>query len=252
MDHPGGEWWQSAFDALYPGLYAHRSPQEATAALAAFAPHLPRMDGSLCLDIGCGQGRYLRALRENGAAAIGLDYSLALLRVAREEQPGAPLVRGDMRDLPFRSGSATIALSMFTSFGYFASDAENEAVIREIGRVLAPGGRVLLDYLNAAQVRSSLVPVSSRVLGEARLDERRWVTPDGRFLCKETRVWAAETPPRVILERVRLYTPEDLTAMASSAGLATVRVFGDYGAEPFELTASPRWILVAEKEGGSS
>jgi SAM-dependent methyltransferase len=254
MRHPDPErslpdWWKLAFDELYPSLYARRSAEEASSAIRQFCPYLPGLlsPGSLSIDVGCGQGRYLEALRDVGASAVGLDYSHPLLKLARSRLPEGRLVRGDMRRLPFRSESAATALSMFTSFGYFETDAENGSVLREMARVLGRGGRVLIDYLNPARVGATLVPFSSRLLGDSTIEERRWISPVGEFLCKETRVLSSGKAPRIYLERVRIYPVARITGFLESEGLGPVASFGSYAADPYDAATSPRWILVAEK-----
>jgi TDG/mug DNA glycosylase family protein len=54
------------------------------------------------VDLGCGHGPYLDYL---GEPVVGIDASRALLSLARDEHPGALLVRGDLSALPFRDGS---------------------------------------------------------------------------------------------------------------------------------------------------
>ncbi len=66
----------------------------------------------------------------------------------------APLVRADMRRLPIRARSVDACLSLFTSFGYFESDAEHAETLAGMASTLRPGGWFVIDFLNAAQVRS--------------------------------------------------------------------------------------------------
>jgi SAM-dependent methyltransferase len=54
------------------------------------------------LDAACGTGQHLRAIADAGGRPIGLDFSRAMLRVARQRVPGVPLVHADLDDdLPF-------------------------------------------------------------------------------------------------------------------------------------------------------
>ena len=56
------------------------------------------------------------------------------------------LLRADMRRIPYRDFFGAI-LSIFTSFGYFEADEDNEAVLRSAHAALRPGGTFLMDYL---------------------------------------------------------------------------------------------------------
>lgn len=96
------------------------------------------------LDVGCGSGLALRLAADRGATVTGLDASAALLEHARRRIPGAPLVQGELEELPFADGSFDIVTG-FNSFQYAARPA---VALGEAARVLAPGGRVL--YLNWA------------------------------------------------------------------------------------------------------
>jgi SAM-dependent methyltransferase len=96
------------------------------------------------LDVGCGSGLALRLAADRGATVSGLDASGALLEHARRRVPGAPLVEGELEDLPFADASFDVVTG-FNSFQYAARPA---TALTEARRVLAPGGRVL--YLNWA------------------------------------------------------------------------------------------------------
>lgn len=88
----------------------------------------------LALDIGCGTGLASLRVRELGYQPVGVDISLDQLKIAVTRLPA---VQGDAAQLPIASGSVPTAYSAFVSSDL---DDYNRAV-REIYRVLAPGGR---------------------------------------------------------------------------------------------------------------
>jgi SAM-dependent methyltransferase len=96
------------------------------------------------LDVGCGSGLALRLAADRGATVAGLDASEGLLAHARRRVPGAPLVQGELEDLPYPDGSFDVVTG-FNSFQYATRPA---VALAEAVRVLAPGGRIL--YLNWA------------------------------------------------------------------------------------------------------
>ena len=61
--------------------------------------------GAPVLDLGCGGGQDAQVLRRKGFRVAGMDLTAAFLRIAREAVPSLPLVRADMRELPFRAAS---------------------------------------------------------------------------------------------------------------------------------------------------
>jgi SAM-dependent methyltransferase len=208
--------------------------------------------GSRVLDLACGAGRHLGFLQEKGMAAVGLDLSLPLLREARAAAGDGFLVRGDMRHLPFADGSFQVVASFFTSFGYFEREEEDRVVLDEIGRILAPGGHVLLDFLNAARVRGTLVPRDEEEVEGERLVQERTLRDGGRLVEKRIEIHRGTGgPPRIFRERVRLYDPGELEALLAERGLTVVERFGDYRGTPFD-GGSPRLILLARKGSGGA
>jgi malonyl-CoA O-methyltransferase len=67
--------------------------------------------GQRILDAGCGTGRNLARIRLAGAQPYGLDLSLGMLRVARNNAPNAPVAQADLQaELPFRSATFSAVL----------------------------------------------------------------------------------------------------------------------------------------------
>jgi SAM-dependent methyltransferase len=197
------------------------------------------------LDLACGAGRHLLELRRRRLDPIGLDLSITLLREARSRERGLRLARGDMRRLPFADGRFHLVTSFFTSFAYFAKPEEDVGVLREIRRVLTPGGRFALDFLNAERVRASLASEDVRDLQGRRAVQRRRLEDGGKVVVKEIRILdlpGGETVAEYS-ERVRLYTRAELEAILHSAGLEPDHAFGDYSGAPIG-PGSPRCILL--------
>jgi malonyl-CoA O-methyltransferase len=111
---------------------------------------LPDPAGSTALDLACGAGRYLRVLRERGASrVVGCDVSREMLaRAAR----GAAccLVQADLRSLPLRVASVDLVLCGL-AIGHVK---ELGAALREIARVLVPGGAVVYSDVHPRGARA--------------------------------------------------------------------------------------------------
>lgn len=101
---------------------------------------MPVEAGETVLDLGTGSGYALRALRETRdvGRSVGLDASGAMVRNARSYTDDGLLdfLRGDFGHLPFRDGSVDHVWSM-EAF-YYAE--KPDAVLRELRRILRPGG----------------------------------------------------------------------------------------------------------------
>ncbi|MGH3914273.1 MAG: class I SAM-dependent methyltransferase [Pseudonocardiaceae bacterium] len=98
--------------------------------------------GRRILEVGCGSAPCARWLSKQGAHVVGLDLSAGMLRhavaAARDTGITVPLVQADAGRLPFADGSFDLACSAFGAVPFVADSA---AVMREVARVLRPGGR---------------------------------------------------------------------------------------------------------------
>ena len=91
------------------------------------------------LDCGCGTGYNMRTLLLPYGRPFGFD--LVPDGVRRARSVGRPLVRADIQKIPYRSESFDIA----TSFDVVQSVPDDHAALREMARVLKPGGHVVLN-----------------------------------------------------------------------------------------------------------
>ncbi len=96
------------------------------------------------LDVGCGEGRFCRMLKGRGIAAIGLDPTAHLLEVARQRDPEGDYRHGRAEELAFPDHSFDLVISYLTLIDI----ADYQSAIREMSRVLAPGGRLLIANMN--------------------------------------------------------------------------------------------------------
>ena len=234
------EWFEEWFGEEYLRLYPHRDNAEAERAVALISRTLPFQPGWRVLDVACGAGRHTRAFSSAGARCFGLDLSATLLRLARKVTD-APLIRADMRQLPIRPRSMDLTVNLFTSFGYFEQDSEHTAALGEMVSTLRPGGWFVIDFLNPASVRQTLIPEETVEAGGSRIQVSRTLSPDGRYVCK-----SIQSPRgRHYRERVRLFEPEQISEMLSSASVDVRFRFGDYDGSPL-VPDSARTILLGQ------
>jgi len=89
------------------------------------------------LDVGCGGGAHAAEFAEHGWGVTGVDVSAAQLELARAR--GVDVVEADAAQLPFEETSFDAAVSMFTH-----TDLDDfAAALREVARVLRPGGHLV-------------------------------------------------------------------------------------------------------------
>jgi SAM-dependent methyltransferase len=236
------DWFEQWFGEDYLHIYQHRDETEAERAIELIAANLPVGDVSTVLDLACGAGRHTRILRERWWT-VGLDLSMALLKIARRESPDSPYVRADMRELPFADESFDLVVNLFTSFGYFEDDQDHMQVLSCVCASLRQGGTLVIDFLNASQVRNDLVPYDERVENGITIEQTRTISPDDRFVEKRIRL---RERGKEYIERVRLYSSRDLTRMLEALGFVVTRLFGDYSGASWSED-SPRTILFASR-----
>lgn len=106
--------------------------------------------GDPLLDVCCSTGLQLQSLAPGRRTPIGVDFSIPFLEHAASSAVGVRVVCGNARALPFRSGVIGSAYSL-SSLYHIPNVGE---VIAEIGRVLRPGGRCLLDMGNEASLNN--------------------------------------------------------------------------------------------------
>ena len=236
------DWFEEWFGEDYLHIYQHRDETEAERAIELIAANLAGKEIRSVLDLGCGTGRHTRVLRERWWT-VGLDLSMALLRIARVESPDAPYIRADMRELPFADESFDLVVNLFTSFGYFEDDREHERVLSCVCASMKRGGTLVIDFLNASQVRRDLVPYDEQVENGITIEQHRAISPDNRFVEKTIRL---RERGKEYIERVRLYSPRDLERMLDAAGFKVEKLFGDYAGANWS-DDSPRTILFASR-----
>ncbi len=228
------EWFARDFDhPLYFQIYQNKE-HEADEEGPALAAMLGLPSGSLVLDLPCGWGRLQPALEARDLRVVGGDLSTLNLRRHAKEHPG-PMARLDLRALPFRNGCADGVFCAFTSWGYFASEAENLRQLTEFARVLKPGGVLLLDLVGRIYLENA-----TRRVGQD------WFWADGY---RERVRWSSDRK-RILTDRILdgirfrhdIWIPTDteVSAFLREAGFVIDQTFGDLGGVPLGPEAERR------------
>ena len=233
-------WYQEWFGEEYLELYSYRDEDEAREQVGFFSKQAGHVSGPV-LDLASGTGRHIQELSAAGYRAVGCDLSHILLHTGVSEYGRMPLVRADMRLLPFHTGSIAALVNFFTSFGYFATEEENLEVVKEMSRVMSAGAPFLFDYLNVHRELDRMVQREERQTPSGTVKIERWFDPSDRSFNKRITIGQ-----RRYLERVRGYDLDEITAMFASSSFRIHQVFGDFTGAPFDRV-SPRLILIGNK-----
>jgi len=134
---------------------------------------LPEPGPGPVIDVGCGEGRGSRELLKLGfRRVIGVERSATLAAAASAASPGLPVLQADAARLPVATASADLVLACMSLL-----DMDDfSGTVREIGRVLRPGGRLCLAVVhpfNSAQDIDTMHAPSFQV-SQPYLEQRRY------------------------------------------------------------------------------
>jgi len=175
--------------------------QKDTQTLLALLPQVP----ALLFDIPCGTGVYVDALQAQGYHTIAADASWPMLQITSQLNSNTAKIQGDITQLPLGDNTmdAVVTLRLFSHF----QQADIVRSLRELRRIIKPGGRIVFDSF--------------------RWTPRRW--PVVRHFVEQS-----YTPG---------YSPDDTAPMISSAGLRVVDTRWTYLFSPILQRKLPFPIL---------
>lgn len=226
-------WWKTYFTTHYGRLYQGTFKNElSTEGEGTALGRLFAKARGPVLDVCSGYGRHLRALEDTGVRAYGVDLSAELIAMM-PARLRAHVAQGDARRLPFRSGSFSGAYLLFNSFGYF-EDEENMDLLREVARVLKPGGAFILDLPARTGMRRVVreLPTSVRTHDGIQVSESWWISGDGKRLEGKGAWEVGGLPKKDWNLSIRLYTPVELARLLRKAGFegeSEIRPLGEFG-----------------------
>lgn len=243
-------WFEEWFDSpLYEKIYANRNREEAAQLATLIENQIPASDYSHLLDLGCGRGRHSITLAKLGYHMTGIDLSEEAIKKARrlssdDQLKNIEFFVGDMRDPIDRTFDAV--LNLFTTFGYFLDDSENVDVIKNVHRMLKPGGLFMQDFLNSELVQKSLVPSEEGEYENLHYQIERKI--ENRMVFKTIRFTGADLDkPLEFTERVKLYDLDWFERALEANGFDLLTLYGDYKGGSFVKNESPRLIMLSQK-----
>jgi len=245
------EWWHDVFNRpaffkLYQRADLARAATQVDQVLALLDLHPP----ARVLDVCSGYGRHSVELARRGFTVTGVDISevqvAQAVRHAASAEVRPAFVIGDARALPVR-GPYDAAINMFLSFGYFATDAESQAMLDSVARVLRRGGRLLIDFWNREREVRGFQPTVLDRRDDGILEIEDWsfdplagrlnwtntvIYPDGR-----REAWS---------QSIRAFTVAEVRAMLEAAGFVLTALYGNLEGEPYTMDSDAA-IFVAER-----
>jgi 2-polyprenyl-3-methyl-5-hydroxy-6-metoxy-1,4-benzoquinol methylase len=244
-------WYETFFDENWLTISSHtHTPEKSAAEVEFLISGLGLEPGQRVLDIPCGHGRHSVELARRGMRVVGVDLSAEPLELARAAAQAAgvqvDLRRVDMREIEFRD-EFDAALNLWTSFGYFETEAEDRLVLDRVLRALRPGGAFVIETINLHGVLRRFEPRAWHELGGGRLllEERAFDPWTGRMHSG----WTLVQPSGERIEMsfaTRAYTLVELTGMMVEAGFDVEGAWGDYQGSDYRVD-SRRMIVLARR-----
>ena len=248
------EWFEDEafWTDLYPFTFTEErlgmGEAEVTKVLALAGIAAP--EGRTVLDLCCGPGRHAVPLARRGMRVTGVDRTRFLLDRARERVRLAgvtiELIEADMRGFQ-RPAAYDLALSMFTSFGYFASRDDDLRVLRNVRASLNARGIFVLDVMGKEWLARHFQPTRSRSLPDGSLLIDRNTVVDDWTAVESQVTLLREGRSRTFRSRLSVYSGLELRDRLLQAGFAAVRLHGNLDGAPYDLDAA-RLVAVARAE----
>jgi D-alanine-D-alanine ligase len=239
--HVPRDWWRGVFNELYLKTDGDIVENDVNTVqdVDLVQRTLGLRPGDRVLDLCCGQGRHSVELARRGLRdVVGVDQSAYLISVAaaRASTGGHTVAfhQADARDLPSGDAAFDAVLLLGNSFGYFHDAGDDEQLLREIRRVLRPGGTLVMDLADGDWLREHFEPRSWEWIDDRLFACRERSLSDDRtrLVCRQI---VADVRSGVIADdfyAMRLYTRRLLFDTLHAVGFSSVT---DRGA----ITAAP-------------
>ena len=225
MDEYDPTWWQHIFDETYLITDARSvcCPEITAAEVDMVEATLRLKAEDRILDLCGGQGRHAIELNRRGYRNVTVvDYSQVLLQVGSHDATKGDcsihFCRGDACEVGLADDSFDVILVMGNSFGYFKEDSQNQEILREIRRLLKPGGRVLLDLIHSDYARKQFKPSSWHEANEDVVVCRERKLQKEGVLVREIVLSKEGGLIRDVSYFARLFQPQDMEALLTESG----------------------------------
>lgn len=233
--HLQPDWWRRIFNSMYLKTDADVVEDKLITKneIELFSSILQVSKDSVILDLACGQGRHSLELSRQGYTNVyGLDRSHFLIRKAKsimvQEGLKVNFKEGDARKLPFPNDMFDVVMILGNSFGYFESTEDDVKILREVHRILRPGGIFLIDVADGAYLKNNYSPRSWEWIDKKHFvcRERSLAKDNERLISREV---ISHVEKGVLVDQFyaeRLYTRSVLSDMFGQVGYRNIHFHG--------------------------
>ena len=242
------EWFEEWFDSpFYHMLYNNRDYKEAEQFITNIIDFLNPSNNSYFLDVACGKGRHSLYLSKQGFKVDGFDLSPSSIDIAKEhESSQLHFYTNDIRK-PLNIDRYNYAFNLFTSFGYFTNDNDNQLAINSIAKSLTENGVLVLDFLNCTKVINDIGTGFSEIKSRDSIDFSINKRIEKGFIIKDIS-FTNNSRDFIFQEKVKAIALNDFKSYFLAANLKIEATFGNYNLDPFDHNLSDRLIMIARKQ----
>ena len=238
-------WFIDWFDSYYYHLlYRNRDEKEAQYFIDNLIKYLQISKKSKLIDVACGKGRHAIYFNKYGIDVVGIDLSAKNINSAKKhETKNLKFEVHDMRE-EFKKYGFDIATNLFTSFGYFEKNEDNQKAINSMALNLKKEGILIIDFMNVKKVINTLIKSEVKIIDNVTFNIKRNIVDN--YITKNIR-FSDNGKDYNFKDQVNALTLTDFYDMTSNAGLKIIDVFGNYQLEDFNAISSERLILICKK-----
>ena len=238
-------WFVHWFDSpYYHILYKNRDEKEVQAFIDNLVQHLQITKGSKLIDIACGKGRHATYFNSLGLDVVGVDLSPnSIASATKNANATLQFSVHDMREV-YQENSFDVVTNLFTSFGYFEENTDEQKAINAMASNLKSEGVLIIDFMNVKKVITNLVDSEQKTIDGITFDISRKI--EVGHIIKDIQITDGAIKQH-FQEKVKAITLANYSEFITTAGLKIIDIFGNYKLEDFNAITSDRLILICKK-----
>jgi cyclopropane fatty-acyl-phospholipid synthase-like methyltransferase len=238
-------WFAHWFDSpYYHTLYKNRDEKEAQAFIDNLVQHLQITKGSKLIDIACGKGRHATYFNSLGLDVVGVDLSPnSIASATKNANATLQFSVHDMREV-YQENSFDVVTNLFTSFGYFEDNTNEQKAINAMVSNLKSEGVLIIDFMNVKKVIANLVASEQKTIDGITFDIIRKI--EAGYIIKDIQITDGAIKQH-FQEKVKAITLANYSEFITNVELKIIDIFGNYKLEDFNAITSDRLILICKK-----
>ncbi|MDC1069276.1 class I SAM-dependent methyltransferase [Flavobacteriales bacterium] len=240
-------WYANWFNShYYHILYNNRDEKEAEFFIDNLIKRLNLVTPSKLIDIACGKGRHATYFNTKGFDVTGVDLSQNSIEHAIRQsikKKNLSFKVHDMREL-YKANHFDVATNLFTSFGYFEDETDEQKAINSISQSLKANGLLIIDFMNVNKVVDNLVVKEQKIIQSITFNIKRKV--EDHYIIKDIEILDSNKKYE-FQEKVKALNLDRFTTFVNEAGLKIIDIFGNYSLDRFDTKKSNRLILICKK-----